>query len=390
MDETRDSVTVRIDSVLDGLPCTFSKHSISRVDDDKRKMNQNVYDPRILSIGPFHHGKDQLCKMQQHKYMYLKLLLKRRNESTVDKYVAAVRSMEEKARNSYAEPLKFNQDEFVEILLLDGVFIIELLRRIYMFDDDENDIILQRRGIGCQLYHDLLLLENQIPFFILDHLFNMTKSQHPDDNIGLLIREFFGEAPHWSDDSGEILEFSTKDADHLLGVVYENWCSYKLVEDEEVEVADNINPTSELQKAGVVFQSDRESMFWDIRFINGVMKIPTFDVTVDTETLFLNLIAYEDLFPSGRPRYFMDYSFFWSCLINSSEDVGALRRCGIINNYLVDDEMVHQMFNRIGSYVSVSFDFSYFDVFHKVNIYYGCRWCRWMANLKRSFNTLFF
>ncbi|CAI9786509.1 unnamed protein product [Fraxinus pennsylvanica] len=245
-------------------------------------MNQNVYDPRIFAIGPFHHGEDHLCKMEQHKYMYLKLLLKRTNESTVDKFVAAVRSMEEKARNSYAEPLKFNQDEFVEILLLDGIFIIELLCSFYMVDDDENDIILQRRTIGCQLYHDLLLFDNQMPFFVLDQLFNMTSRR-------------------------------------------QYWFS---------------NPL-QLQEAGVVFQSARESIFWDIRFINGVMKIPAFDFTVDTETPFLNFIAYEDLLPSGRPRYFMDFSFFWSCLVNSSEDVGALRRCGIINNYLVDDEMVH-------------------------------------------------
>ncbi|KAL2513086.1 Plant protein of unknown function (DUF247) [Abeliophyllum distichum] len=168
MSETRDHVAVRIDNILVDLPCTPSKPSIFRAADDLRSMHEKLYNPKVVAIGPFHHGKDQLCKMEQHKFRYLKLLLKRKNEFSVDTYVMAIRSLEEKARKCYAEPINFDQDELVEMLLVDGFFIIELLRK-HGIDEfrDKDDTIFQHKHILSQLRHDLFLVENQIPLFIL-------------------------------------------------------------------------------------------------------------------------------------------------------------------------------------------------------------------------------
>ncbi|KAL2229966.1 UNVERIFIED_CONTAM: hypothetical protein Sindi_1591000 [Sesamum indicum] len=72
------------------LDCSRSpalKPSIFKVDDHLRIPGRdNDYDPEILSIGPYHHGKSGLQNMDQHKCWYLKQLLSRKNES-VERYV---------------------------------------------------------------------------------------------------------------------------------------------------------------------------------------------------------------------------------------------------------------------------------------------------------------
>ncbi|KAK4429595.1 hypothetical protein Salat_1260100 [Sesamum alatum] len=394
MSETRDEVSVRIDNILLALPSSRCNPSIFRVSDDIRYTNEKLYDPKVISIGPFHHGKDHLQNMEQHKLRYLKLLLKRRNESSVDKYVTAMRSLEEKARKCYAGLVEISPDDFVQMLLLDGCFIIELIRK-YGFDEmrESDDIIFQYEQVLSQLRHDLMLVENQVPFFVVDQLFSMTRMGNPDDHILYLIQLFIGDISLWTEASEMTGKISAKNADHLLGLVYRIWCSsfakitankpVRVLEEEQKMVA--INSTTELQEAGIKFERDTKSHCLDIKFSKGVMKIPSFNVSDETESILRNIIAYEHFFIDNQPKYVTDYAFFLHCLINSSKDVEILRRHGILTNLLGYDEMVYHMFNRLGRNIIISYDFYYVDVYEKVNGHYGCRWNRWMANLRRNY-----
>ncbi|KAL0438155.1 UNVERIFIED_CONTAM: hypothetical protein Slati_2298500 [Sesamum latifolium] len=391
MSETRDEVSVRIDNILLELPSSRCKPSIFRVNDDIRYTNGKLYDPKVISIGPFHHGKDHLWDMEQHKFRYLKLLLKRRKESSVDKYVMAMRSLEEKARKCYAGPVEFSPDDFVEMLLLDGCFIIELIRK-YGIDElrESDDIIFQYEQVLSQLRHDLILVENQVPFFVVDQLFRMTRTGNPDDHILFLIQLFIGDISPWPEASEMTGKVS---ADHLLGLVYRIWCSsfakitanrpIKVLEEEQKLVA--INSTTELQEAGIKFERDTESNCLDVKFIKGVMKIPSLLVSDETESIFRNIMMYEHFFIDNQPKYVTDYAFFLHCLINSSKDVEILRRHGILTNLLGDDEMVYHMFNRLGRNILMSSDFCYADVYKKVNGHYVRRWNKWIANLRRNY-----
>ncbi|PIN24425.1 hypothetical protein CDL12_02847 [Handroanthus impetiginosus] len=376
MSETRDHVSVHIDNVLLNLPSSPCKPSIFRVNDDLRYKNEKLYNPKILSIGPFHHGKDNLQKMEHHKFRYLKLLLKRRKESSVDKYVIAMRSLQEKARKCYAEVIDLCPDDFVQMLLLDGCFIIELLRK-YGLDElrERDDTIFQYEQVLSQLRHDLMLVENQVPFFVLDQLFSMTKTGDPDDDILYLIHLFIDDVSPWPDASEVSRKISLNNVDHFLGLIYQTWCSSfaKMIANKPVRTEEAktvaINSACELQEAGIKFEKDTESNFFDIKFIKGVMKIPFFD----------------HFFVDNHPKYVTDYAFFLHCLINTSKDVEILRRLGILTNLLGDDVMVYHMFNRLGKNILTPSDFCYMDVYDKVNGHCGYRRNRWMANLRHNY-----
>ncbi|XP_022891881.1 UPF0481 protein At3g47200-like [Olea europaea var. sylvestris] len=215
-----ESVTVYIDTMLKNMSYTLLKPSIFRVGDHLRSINPEAYDPQIIAIGPFHHDKPHLQNMERHKLRYLRLLLQKKEESSVERYVAEIRRLEDRARKCYAEDIHLDEDEFVKMLILDGFFIIEFLRKFIRREDvDRDDPIFQYEHLQIQLLHDLMLFENQIPFFIVDCLFNMIF----DGGINIIIWPFLRNIifPMRKKDFPEV----PINGHHLLGIVHDIQCS---------------------------------------------------------------------------------------------------------------------------------------------------------------------
>ena len=109
----------------------------------------------------------------------------------MDKFKEYLKSHEQTIRDCYAENLcdNIDKEKLVEIMLLDSVFIMELFLRISRqklerkhhksdalgmrkrYLDDNDDIILKRSWLNKNIQRDLILLENQIPMFILQELY---------------------------------------------------------------------------------------------------------------------------------------------------------------------------------------------------------------------------
>ncbi|KAF5464945.1 hypothetical protein F2P56_014982 [Juglans regia] len=177
-----------IDRKLAGLtPINSEERCMYKVHEQLRKVNEKAYKPMLLAIGPYnYHGKVGQGFMEEHKLRYLKQMLKRTNESSVEAYFRALRELEERARNCYVECISLTTNEFVEMMLLDGCFIIELFHKLE--DEtprDDHDPIFQMRWMRNEIARDLLLFENQLPFFVLTKLFMMIESnQTPLGHLG--------------------------------------------------------------------------------------------------------------------------------------------------------------------------------------------------------------
>ncbi|XP_028112993.1 UPF0481 protein At3g47200-like [Camellia sinensis] len=174
-----DPVSLHLDEKLTHL-CGKDLCYIYKVHDRLRWQNEKLYEPEIIAIGPYHHGKDNLQWMEEHKLRYLQLLLKRRNETSVDRYIVAMRDLQERAFRCYANSVWLNKDEFVKMMLLDSCFLVELFRKFTITSmRDRNDPLFKIDWILPSIWRDLLLFENQLPFFVLVQLFDMTKSSRP-------------------------------------------------------------------------------------------------------------------------------------------------------------------------------------------------------------------
>ncbi|XP_071722120.1 UPF0481 protein At3g47200-like [Rutidosis leptorrhynchoides] len=127
---------------------TSSECSIFKVPVQQGCENKEAYEPRMLAIGPYHIGKDRLQAMEVHKKIYFKLLLDRTGMNLAT-LIYPMRILEKRACESYAEPVSFHSDQFVKMMLLDGCFILELMRKnFFKHVIEENDVIFKELQVA--------------------------------------------------------------------------------------------------------------------------------------------------------------------------------------------------------------------------------------------------
>ncbi|OAY55398.1 UPF0481 protein At3g47200 [Manihot esculenta] len=386
-----DCVTIWINEKLTGESPVFSDHCIFKVPKELRSVNEEAYEPQLIAIGPYHHGKDHLLAMEDHKIRYLQSLLQRSAQKDVSRYVQTIRSLEERARKCYAEPLSFDHDEFVEMMLIDGCFIIEFICKLKQ--NDKEDPLLRSNHMLTRCKLDLLLLENQLPFFILRELL-VTSNVIPDQEstfIAVILKtyESFLLGPLCNSSRAYTPE-NIIQIKNLLGLLHDHWqpSPARLEAHKKMGQAKErcfTRCATELKDAGIKFKSavERNNLF-DIDFVNNTIKIPEIRIEDNTECVLRNLIAYEQLTSSTSPKYFTDYMVFMDRLINSKRDVELLCPQGIIDNWKGDDESIAILFNKLGEQVFYGGNL-YTDIVNNINEHCKKRRNLWMAKFRHDY-----
>ncbi|EAY74324.1 hypothetical protein OsI_02212 [Oryza sativa Indica Group] len=97
---------------------------IHRVQNNIHLAEKNAYDPVLISIGPYHHGTPSLAAAEKDKWASLDYILKLNQERNLQDYLHVLSSLPDRARNTYSEEIEMDEDKFLQMLLLDGCFII--------------------------------------------------------------------------------------------------------------------------------------------------------------------------------------------------------------------------------------------------------------------------
>ncbi|KAF8642619.1 hypothetical protein HU200_067299 [Digitaria exilis] len=164
-----------------------SSMTIFRVPAHVRDASKDLYEPRLVSIGPYYRGRVELRAMEQHKWRYLHDLLAQYTEASLADCVSAVRDVEHQARRCYSERTGIFDDSgdgFAEMLLLDGCFVLKFFINWYARVPDKLCYV----GWGLpQILSDLELMENQIPFFVLESLYGALSPDGANVRLDLLM-----------------------------------------------------------------------------------------------------------------------------------------------------------------------------------------------------------
>ncbi|KAI7998069.1 UPF0481 protein [Camellia lanceoleosa] len=363
---------LRINNSLAGVEKP-SKMSIYKVPNKLVKIKKDAYTPSIVSIGPFHRDNKELQAFNEHKRRYMLLLFMRMNKPALpilEQCAIAILDLEGDVRRCYSEFIDLDNHQLVEMLLVDGCFILELFLRHSNIDNYKdkvaNPIINNARTVAT-LQHDLALLENQIPFFVLQKLFDIIKEHIPqpllrsaftEDNVATLALLFFKSALGLSDQAirkSKSLELS---GEHLLHILHN---FYLPTSDESPEnmhkshlpISDNTNDDGDRQvlqttgfkncvtrllEAGIQFQPNidvaAEEIFLHIKYLKGVVKMPPLRIHEATESIFRNLIAFEQC-SIATSHCIASYVFLMSSLLSSSHDAEILHHKHIIKYDLI-------------------------------------------------------
>ncbi|XP_077220155.1 UPF0481 protein At3g47200-like [Tasmannia lanceolata] len=380
------------------LPCervgSWLDHCIFRVPRNLREIDPKAYAPQILSIGPYHRGKSRLAEMEKHKWRFLRHLLERTGHS-VELYLESMSELEEQARQCYAGPIiDMGSREFVEMMILDASFIVELLRGsiegfIYC-GYSWGDPIFTARGVLPFLQRDMLMLENQLPFFVLNRFFELTSElDKTSSSMIQLALQFFNLAiPGCYNPKKR--ENSERQALHLLDVIRESLlpsqgttfecCPAKVHHPQLMP-----HCVVGLRSCGIKFRKRKSDKFMEIKFHKGVLEIPPLVIHDSTKSIFLNLMAFEQCYPHCS-NHVTSYISFMDGLINCPQDVGHLRRQGIIDHGLGSEAEVARLFNGLCREIAFDVNDCYLSgVSAGVNLYFDRRWHAWRASLMNEY-----
>ncbi|KAF9664619.1 hypothetical protein SADUNF_Sadunf16G0037200 [Salix dunnii] len=355
------------------------------------KQNEECYDPSLVSIGPYHHGKGELKEMEKLKVTFARQFVKdsvnehqERYKEMYQKMYRGVEQVASRARKLYIvdESNHLKNEEFAAMMFFDGCFILQFL---FCFLNQPEKLKMSRHDVVL-VARDLFLLENQLPFEVLDELtrlrfkgekmelfedfFKHIRSVPPQrescrektkKNL-LTISNFFRRILRSPDLKGKESEMTDphKPA-HLLELFH-----FTFVESKDVPRkrrygdasrktwSGRYYPAKELRNVGIHFKPSNSSLFTAVDFVGTVLAgrlyIPPLSIDDSTKPLLLNLVAYEACL-GAHNDWVTSYVCFMDSLIDNPEDVSELRTKGILFNTLGSDRQVAELFNQISDYL---------------------------------------
>ncbi|GAY58125.1 transmembrane protein [Citrus sinensis] len=387
MEKLADSLSGELES----LHPLARECSIYRVPEATRCSHPSHFTPRMVSIGPFHHGKEELKAMEEHKKRYLKCFLQR-TKVRIASFVGFIKAREAELRNCYAETIHLGSDEFIKMVLVDAVFLIELFLKYYQPNLRTNeDPILGKLFLYNDVTHEILLLENQLPLFILNGLFNLAKTETFEANLYEEI-SFMTITCFWFRDDivgylpiqENLLEINFSKAKHFVDLLI--LCLQPSQSRAVFALKDlNIPSVMELHQAGVKFKRGSSKDLLDIKFNEGILEIPFLTVYDPTERLYRNVLAFEMM--HSYTKYLNDYIIMMNYLVSTSKDAELLLQNEIIG--LGNTEAVPTVFRNLDKGCAISYSyFQYSGVVADLQAYCKLPWHKWKATLKQNyFNT---
>ncbi|KAL3745400.1 hypothetical protein ACJRO7_014499 [Eucalyptus globulus] len=368
-------VAVNLKTNMDTLPDVSIGCCIYRVPEKLRRANAEAYTPQVISIGPFHRDKTAI-QLMAIKLRYLTDFL-RHSKADLPACIRIISELEDRIRQCYQENLTQASKELVEMILVDSVFVVELfIRSRYLEYRDEDDEIFSKQWMSTAVFHDLLLLENQVPFFVLEILYDLT-ALSTTVTFFKLSYEYFKDVLE-----GQELASTSFLMTHLVDYVRALQLSSfpRGATSRGGKKFELTRSAKELHEAGVEFRLGMgRSSLLDIDFKDGILVMWQVVVHEWTEAWFRNMIAYEQCHHVGK--YITSYAILMDSLIDTPEDIDILISCRILENRLGSNEDVASLFNSLYKKTmrEDSSEFLYSNLCQKLNEYSRNPWNQWKA-----------
>ncbi|KAG2564137.1 UPF0481 protein At3g47200-like [Panicum virgatum] len=147
------------------------KVKIHRYPPSIRDLGDSYTMPRIVAIGPYHHGQEQLKKAEQAKHVAAYHCIRESGCSVREMYDAVV-TVADDARRLYDKDVMagIGYDDFRHMMFFDACFLVQYM---VWYADDSGEMVdpslnsffySNSKGIS----HDVLLLQNQLPWRVVE------------------------------------------------------------------------------------------------------------------------------------------------------------------------------------------------------------------------------
>ncbi|KAF5471806.1 hypothetical protein F2P56_008573 [Juglans regia] len=382
------------------------------------KHFDKYFKPRIVAIGPIHHGEPKYKRAEVYKLRMASYFVKDSGRKDDILYDIVEKNIEQ-LRQCFDEKVteKYSDQALAWMLFVDGCAI---LQSIHCAVSNNCKDWTMKYDLMAFTKQDLFLLENQLPYQLLVDLMNSSakkaelekcipifinqqavynKSQPCENGLPTterpihlldLLRTKIMKGNRQSTNGPIKAGDKSKSTNTIQSFLRLLSCKRRLRESEDSKQnGERLKLTyrnvEELRAAGIYMRcNDSEDPLTTIRFNRLLGFYPGYlwlsPITVDDAMgpKFLNLIAYE-MCPDFYNKFeITSYILFLDSLIDNIKDVMVLRNKGILKNCLGSDEEVARLFNEIGTDLVPDPD-AYGDVKDAIQRHYDAKWMNWIA-----------
>jgi hypothetical protein len=395
------------------------------------------FEPRVVSLGPIHHGNPKYDIGEEYKLVLANKFVKEcGKDKKAESLYAEIRKKIKQLREYFDEEVnkKYEDDQDLAwILFVDGCAVLQFI--YYAVHEEKfRDLKIKNDQVVFGK-EDLFLLENQLPYQLLEDLMELSENK---EGLKCSIDHFIDMHANCEDKKTSIRKEKPPAADdkktsigkeklpaaddkktsigkeklpaaddketsiriekppaHLLDRL-----RTKLLRDpenksnEEIEsggqkVQDNwqsYRNIQELRAAGIQLKPSKSSSLADVSFKDqftfypGYIYLPPITVDDSTGPKFLNLIAYEMCPDFDNDFGVTSYICFLDSLIDHPDDVKELRNARILHNLLGSDKEVSRLFNDIATDL-VPNPNTYAHVKKQIQNCYATKWKTWIAQV---------
>ncbi|XP_057970962.1 UPF0481 protein At3g47200-like [Malania oleifera] len=355
----------------------------------QRKDNDRFFDPAVVSIGPYHHGKEELKAAEDLKPRVAFELTRRRPEDFYKKISEKISEVLAEAKSCYLEDSinNYDDDAFLKMMFLDGCFILHFWEHPSLFYRH-----LGRKSASA-LFTDIILLENQLPFVVLQAFMDL---MYPEDGgeglINSRLNFYLGFAKRratWRGNEGDkFLHLLQILRSKLIFDIKSNSDQTRSPKDggkKEFRLRQHFFRSAiEIKRKGIHCKPSNTNFVTDISFVShflyAELKLPQITIGPYAKHVFFNIIAYETAPNTPTKLEVSTYIFFMDCLIDGVEDVRELRSQKLIRHYQSSDEEVVKMFIDTGAETMWNL-YLLEEVINKIQNHYDKQINTWVAQV---------
>ncbi|KAG4177464.1 hypothetical protein ERO13_A11G308625v2 [Gossypium hirsutum] len=368
-----DGELVNLQSAFDGAKLEHStKQLIQRVPSTLGRHEDfwKYFKPKVISIGPLHHDDPTLHKSKKLKLELATHFIKKIDVDKDTLYNNMKAEMDDLKKCYDPKELeKYSNDneKLAWMFFVDSCAILQAVYMLYcQYYHTSNELYIKNKLLTF-VYSDLFLLENQLPFRVLELL---TSSSKNGEKFMEAIKRFINRtvndpqsdqqdrhrfySSEWWPQQGERIHLLHLLRVRLLFTKENPWQHYRVSDRFFMYLINHSNLTrtkgnhlKELKNAGIWLKASETSCLTDINFNRsfflGKLQLPP--ITVDDSTI--NLIACE-MCPDFHNNFTVtSYIGFLDSLIDEVKDVKELRDAGILYNRLGSDKEVAKLIKKM-------------------------------------------
>ncbi|CAJ1951345.1 unnamed protein product [Sphenostylis stenocarpa] len=190
------------------------------------------YVPQQVAIGPYHYWRPELFEMQRYKIAAAKRFQKRLQSCKLETLVDQLTKLEERVRACYHKFLDFNGETLVWMMTVDASFLLEFLQVFAMQEGEKVQRVSSsmshlvdyagKKSAHNAILRDFVMLENQIPLFVLRKMleFKFSSLEAADDMLSLMFIGLFKEISPFKM-MEEYPNIQVSESLHLLDFLYD-------------------------------------------------------------------------------------------------------------------------------------------------------------------------